>query len=119
MATKKAKRAKPRVAAGDPLPSVLLINLVTAVVAEYPQDKCAPGVVVSLLPDGQWYVSVCRYMGPERQKVVVCSAIDRTLLAALSMASAWWMARVGGKRRLAVSLGLDDEPSRDRWGRLK
>lgn len=75
----------------------------------HPADKLAPGVVMSRLPNGRWYVSVCRY--PVGSKEVVCNLQDRTLTRAIRDVATLWLGKYrpkvteGGSRRAPAEVG--------------
>lgn len=119
MAAKKAKKAKKAKSgskltgqafegAVTPTPRVLptaqvdfLDTLVRAVVAEYERDPSKPSVLVSMLNDGHFYVSIARYERAYGEgKVVVCNARHADLAQALKLLSQSWLSKQTAKRKL-------------------
>jgi hypothetical protein len=64
----------------------LLTMLLQAVHAEYPQDKCRPGLVLSYLArDGKFYASIVRYRGEMGEgKHVILARTETTAADALT-----------------------------------
>jgi hypothetical protein len=80
--------------------------LLTAAGLCYPTDPCQAGIVVSRLPSGVYYASLCRYT--ERYgggKVVVCKATADTYEGALVALCRTWR---GAPRDAASALAALD-----------
>lgn len=89
MTKKKAtpKRVVPA-APSAPKPDLLQVSL-DAIERAYPSDRICPGLVLSRLRDGSYYVSICRYGGgtqPNQKQVMhkaTGSTLDETLHAVM------------------------------------
>ena len=98
----------------------MLETLVQAVVTAYPNDASTPGVLVSLLTSGDWYVAVLRYREKfGGGKYNVCSAKAKGAGDAIEQLAKDWYARHTAKCDLGSMIGVAMDPDWDdhRWGR--
>ena len=77
--------------------SVLIEKLSKAVSFQYP-GKAAPSVVVSFLPNQEWYVSICRYEDGHSDKQVMHKTRNKSLPTALQDISRQLLASVVRER---------------------
>lgn len=76
---------------------ILIEKLSKAVSFQYP-GKAAPSVVVSFLPNQEWYVSICRYEDGHTDKHVMHKTRNKSLPAALQDISRQLLASVVRER---------------------
>lgn len=65
-ATLKMPTAKPELIAAS----------LRAISKTYKHDRVAPGLVLAILPTGEFYASICRYYGPGREVIWAAKAIS-------------------------------------------
>ncbi len=77
--------------------NILIEKLSKAVSFQYP-GKAAPSVVVSFLPNQEWYVSICRYEDGHADKQVMHKTRNKSLTIALQDISRQLLASVVRER---------------------
>jgi hypothetical protein len=91
-----------------------LASFVLAVVARYGDDPSKPSVVLSAMTDGQYYVSIVRYMGKYgTDKHVVCNARDPDLFFAMRKLAAVWRDQHASMARFLAPVMVGDLPDDD------
>lgn len=105
------KLEKPETAQDKVSTEDLADKLLTAVTAEYKDDRPTPGLVLSKLPDGQVYASVARYNQKQKfypfnteEKVIVAKTTNKSVRGAIIALSQTWLQNGVAKDALASAM---------------